>query len=221
MESKPDHELCYHKIQWVEGKNGKEVLLDKVSNENDLPSSSIEDILEKNWFIRSCSLFFRNIKLNDDFSELYVGDYPLQILLAYKGKVGFINEVMGVYRINENGIIESEWIKNKINNVRKHLENELQMWNFIQRSTNFEFRNLYNTKIAHLAFEYLINSKNLDRSKLAADYFYFIVRLFVLQSISDFIKINYLLNKLILNSLVKKLVLKFNKHYELDKNEPC
>ncbi len=46
-------------------------------------------------------------ELPDWFGNLSLGDWPLFILLAQFGRIGFINEMMGVYRMHE----FSAWFK--------------------------------------------------------------------------------------------------------------
>ena len=53
-------------------------------------------------FISTCSMLYRrNITDNkpDYWSKCSVGDYPLQIMCAMKGKVYYFNDIMSVYRV--------------------------------------------------------------------------------------------------------------------------
>ena len=91
LESHKEFSCCYHKIKWEFTYEANENDYKK-PNENDPLISTIYDVLEKGWFIRSSSLFFRNIKLPTGFEQLYIGDYPLHVLLADRGKIYFIND---------------------------------------------------------------------------------------------------------------------------------
>ena len=64
------------------------------------PVSSIEDVI-KGWFIPSASMVFRKeaiIPLPEWFPNVYNGDWALQMIAASKGKIGYINKPMSVYR---------------------------------------------------------------------------------------------------------------------------
>ena len=67
---------------------------------------TLDDIIEGN-IMPSCSIVFRN-RLFDAipkaFDSVPFGDWPLQILCAEKGKVGYLHEVMGVYRFHSGGV---------------------------------------------------------------------------------------------------------------------
>ena len=53
-------------------------------------------------FISTCSMLYRKIILDDVpyyWANCKVGDYPLQIMCAMKGKIYYFNEPMSVYRV--------------------------------------------------------------------------------------------------------------------------
>jgi glycosyltransferase involved in cell wall biosynthesis len=79
----------------------------KISNINQKPVCTIEDLFVEN-FIITASCMFRN-RLFPNFPDFFLktgaGDWVLHILNAEHGKIGFINEVMAVYRIHEGGTI--------------------------------------------------------------------------------------------------------------------
>ena len=66
---------------------------------------ALEDLVAGN-FIPTCSTMFRN-KLFSVFPEWYyqvpMGDWPLHIINSQYGDVGYIDEVMGVYRVHSGG----------------------------------------------------------------------------------------------------------------------
>jgi len=82
---------------------------------------TIEDLLESN-FIATCSAMFRN-GLIGRFPEWYfripMGDWPLHILNSQYGKIGYIDEVMGVYRVHRGGTwVTAGKIQNYLNDIR-------------------------------------------------------------------------------------------------------
>jgi len=72
-------------------------------NNNNLET---EDLL-KPWFIPTCSIVFRNsdkFSLPKWFALSANGDIALLLLLSLEGKFKYLNEIMGVYRMHDNGI---------------------------------------------------------------------------------------------------------------------
>lgn len=67
---------------------------------------ALDDLLEKNC-IATCSLLFRNIVAEIDFdtvAHLKMGDWPLNLVLAERGPIGYLPEEMAAYRQHEGGI---------------------------------------------------------------------------------------------------------------------
>lgn len=67
---------------------------------------TMRDLLERN-FIATCSVMFRN-GLVDRFPDWYrtvpAGDWPLHVLNAQHGEIGYIDRVMAVHRVHEGGV---------------------------------------------------------------------------------------------------------------------
>src|SRR6185295_15614910 len=172
MESHPDFALCYHKIKWHNTKPYDHIL-DMASNENDKPVSTIDDLFDRGWYIRSCSMFFKNIPLPDEFEHLYVGDYPLHILLADKGKLGFIDEVMGIYRIHANGLSETKLHTVDVGKRKNIFRNEILLYKYLNNRTEFRYNRQFKTKLfdsfyMHLVFLMKDSRKNLVNEILAS-----------------------------------------------------
>ena len=68
--------------------------------------STISDLTSKGNFMYTASVVFR--KPNENFPEwlkgLPIADYPLYLYIAQFGKINFLDQVMGVYRIHEGGV---------------------------------------------------------------------------------------------------------------------
>jgi len=68
--------------------------------------STIEDLLGLGNFIPTCAAVFRNGLIKefpDWFYTLRIADFSLHVLNAQYGKIGYINKVMGAYRIHSGG----------------------------------------------------------------------------------------------------------------------
>jgi glycosyltransferase involved in cell wall biosynthesis len=70
--------------------------------------STIEDLLEDKWFMATASWVYRNHFLTEDFAEWHAktaaGDWAIMFQLAAKGKIGYLPDVMGVYRKHSAGL---------------------------------------------------------------------------------------------------------------------
>ena len=146
MQRHPDFSLCYHKIKWVYTYETVHDA-DAESNTADPPVSTIYDVLEKGWFIRSCSMFYVNFRLPPGFADLFIGDFPLHVLLADKGRVGFLNECMGIYRINNKGLSETTLTSANITSLRKNVNDQIYMLKYLNLQTGFKYKSLINSKI--------------------------------------------------------------------------
>jgi glycosyltransferase involved in cell wall biosynthesis len=157
MQKNQNYSMCYHQIKWVYTFNepdGKNEHL-QISNVTDDETTSIEYLIKNGWYIRSCSMFFIKIKLTDDFSELYVGDYPLHVLLADKGQIGFIQECMAVYRVHLHGISGKSLNSQNVDIVCKNFEAKIIMYTFLNRETRYDHNKLFSINIFNVIFDYL------------------------------------------------------------------
>lgn len=96
--------ICHHNIEMISENTGKKKLYnnfdgDKIYNQNEL--------LRKNT-IATCSIIFRNLGIVKNLPawsiNCPIGDIVLTALLTQNGNIGYINEVMGVYRRRSGGI---------------------------------------------------------------------------------------------------------------------
>jgi len=107
LECHPDCSLCFHKVGIL--KNGE--------TNNDIYEAYHKNILcgrrdfefidlLKDNIIPNCSVVYRNIidKFPKIFSNLIFPDWPLHLLYAEKGKLGYINKFMAVHHEHEKGM---------------------------------------------------------------------------------------------------------------------
>lgn len=88
-------------------------------------------------FCATLSLCFRKEYALDypEFREIAeVGDYPLQILLAIRGKVRYLPQIMGVYNYNHDGSWSHEMQENHEANLQYYL-NEVQWMKALNKYT--------------------------------------------------------------------------------------
>jgi len=73
--------------------------------------STLEDLLTRGNFMPTCSIVFRNGlfgELPDWFYSLRIADFPINVFNAQHGEIGYLNKVMGAYRIHRGGTFSGE-----------------------------------------------------------------------------------------------------------------
>jgi glycosyltransferase involved in cell wall biosynthesis len=108
LDSHPEWAICFHptKCVWEDGAQGQSIYpLDW-----DRAEATIEDLFAANFIPTNAALFRNNLfgPLPSWFGELLLGDWPLHILNAAHGKIGFLPAVMSAYRIHRGGIWNGE-----------------------------------------------------------------------------------------------------------------
>lgn len=107
LNSHRDFAICFHTAKVV--RNGGSLSEDwPPPGTKDV--SGLEDLVESN-FIPSCSVMYRMgpvPRFPDWMFSLGMGDWPLHILYAQHGKVGYLRETMAVYREHRGGTWSSQ-----------------------------------------------------------------------------------------------------------------
>jgi glycosyltransferase involved in cell wall biosynthesis len=106
LDSHPEAAICFHKTQVVFDDDFKSSYL---SNKNQPTVTSIHDVL-KGWYIMTCSMCFRRSflpELPSWINQLDGGDWVTQMLLATRGNIYYIDELLGVYRKHSHSISAS------------------------------------------------------------------------------------------------------------------
>ena len=121
LDNHPECSICFHpvvKLFEIEDKKKQVIYPPKRKN-----IYTIEDLLESN-FIATCSAMFHNGLLGefpDWYFRIPMGDWPLHILNSQHGTIGYLDEVMGVYRIHRGGMwISVGGIQNCLDNIRAY-----------------------------------------------------------------------------------------------------
>jgi len=102
LESHPDHAICFHAVE-ARDESGAQAPKEVRAARS---RYTLEDLLEQN-IIPTCSVLFRN-RLFASFPDWYLaapaGDWPLHVLNAHHGDIGYIDESMAVYRVHAGGV---------------------------------------------------------------------------------------------------------------------
>ncbi len=104
LDAHPECAICFHSIQVFFEHNTKKAGMYNGQCPKEI--STLEDLWADN-FIASCSVMLRK-GLIDEFPEWYgaaiFGDWPLYMLHAQHGKIAYLNDIMGAYRIHQRGL---------------------------------------------------------------------------------------------------------------------
>lgn len=108
LEANEDYSLCFHnaKIQFMRSGNFREWIMHESLDKTIFET---KDLL-RGWFIPTASIMARNYGVSmipEWFHHCQSGDIPLLLLWSLMGKIKYLNEVMSVYRLHENGITAS------------------------------------------------------------------------------------------------------------------
>jgi glycosyltransferase involved in cell wall biosynthesis len=116
--------------------------------------STLEDIVPGN-FIQTCSVMFRAGLFGDIpnwYYSLAIGDWPLYILNAEHGNIGYLDEILGVYRVHRGGV----WSMN-MSLYRKFddIEKMIDLYKAINRHLNFKYNKEITKRITPLYYKAL------------------------------------------------------------------
>src|ERR1700740_3179804 len=102
-------------------------------------------------YIATSSTMFRRGLVNDFphwyYSFFPITDWPLHILNAEHGKIGYINEVMGVYRYHSGGLYS------RLSQAQK-LEKTLEFYKRMNVNLDFKYDQIIRTAISKYFFEW-------------------------------------------------------------------
>ena len=103
---------------------------------------TLNDLLKGN-FIHTCSVMFRSGLFGEFpewFDKVAAADWSLHILNAQRGEIGYINEVLGAYRVHMGGIHSS---KGEMDKVRGMIET----YPYINRYLNYRYNFLIKSRM--------------------------------------------------------------------------
>lgn len=139
METHPEYSLCFHANYELFPSGEKKIYKPKELKEQYSPD---DVILGGGGFMATCSMFYRSeYLLNEDRPDFWkhcpIGDLPSMLYFVTKGKFGYINEVMSVYR----RIVPGSWStrQNGIMAQIKHYKASLKMYDEYDKYTGYKY----------------------------------------------------------------------------------
>jgi glycosyltransferase involved in cell wall biosynthesis len=108
MEAHPDFSMCFHNARILyEGSASPPA--SHLMTEEIKPEFTLSDVTGK-WQVATASVMYRRALMPDLpawVHDTVVVDLPLFATLASRGRVGFLNEEMSVYRVNSGGVTQT------------------------------------------------------------------------------------------------------------------
>ena len=138
LEAHPECSMCFHNAEVIYEDQSREPRNYCPSGQKEI--SGLEDILKED-FIPTCSVMFRRgviRELPDWYHLVRMGDWPLLLLLAEKGKIGYIDDVMGVYRVHSGGTWSS------LSRIEMFLE-IIKLYHYVDAHLGFRYERLIKT----------------------------------------------------------------------------
>jgi glycosyltransferase involved in cell wall biosynthesis len=124
LDENPECAMCFHNVRVVYEDGSREPYDFNPINQKEI--STLEELLAGN-FIQTCSAMFRRDLLDKVPDWLYTivpQDWATYILITQHGMIGYINEVMGVYRRHSGGVFY------RLNRIQ-HLEKAIRFYEVI------------------------------------------------------------------------------------------
>lgn len=159
LDGHPESSTCFHNVEvLIENSCGKPY---PYYLENQKEKMVIEDILCMKAGLPTCSVVFRRGLFSEFpkwYFELPMGDWPLHILNTQHGWIGYINEVMGVFRRHQDSSwSQKDWIE--------RYEKIIQMYETVNCQLDFKYDKLIKSMIS--LYFYRIAQLHLKRGDLA------------------------------------------------------
>jgi glycosyltransferase involved in cell wall biosynthesis len=154
LDSHPECSLCFHNARIFHEADGLEGHNWTPAGQKEI--STLEDLWMGN-FIATCSTMFRK-GLIGEIPEWYndffpITDWPLHILNAEHGRIGYIDEVMGVYRYHPGGLYSPF-------SESKKQQETLKFYRKMNRNLNYRYDKIINIAISRYFFEWAEEYKN-------------------------------------------------------------
>lgn len=150
LESNRDYNISAHNAIRLENSNGIYALFNRMPLKK---TFTIQDLIMEGWFIPTASIVFRKESLiNNPMKELFFnGDYYLQLLLLtpLNSYGHYIDQVMSIYRIHENGI-------SNIQHGRGSNEKDLiSLLQYVDQYSDRQYTDLFSERISIMQKEYV------------------------------------------------------------------
>jgi glycosyltransferase involved in cell wall biosynthesis len=141
LEAHPECVLCFHNALRIYEDDSRVALPYNFASQKRL--SVLEDIWQGNFIAGSAAMLRKDVLRDfpEWFHTLHFGDWPLYILCAQHGKIGYIDEILGVYRIHKEGL----WSRN---DAMQKLEGLIAFQETMNANLGFRFDHIVQPLVA-------------------------------------------------------------------------
>jgi glycosyltransferase involved in cell wall biosynthesis len=120
--------------------------------------STLDDLWKGN-FIAGCAPMIRKAAIGyipEWFIELKWGDWPLYILAARHGTIGYVNDVMGVYRVHRAGLWSGR-------NETQQIEGVIQFYEAMNRNLEYHYNPAIRASVTKCYYRLaVVHERNID-----------------------------------------------------------
>ena len=121
------------------------------ASEEDCILSPHDVVMNSGGYIATCSMLIKASIITDNYPEYckncHVGDYPLQIMCAMKGKISYLSDIMSVYRCENPLSWCGRFYSDKLTDIRlRGLSSEIKMLSGFSNDY-LEFKGLFEKRI--------------------------------------------------------------------------
>jgi glycosyltransferase involved in cell wall biosynthesis len=135
LDKNPTFSACFHNAQIIYSGSDKVEILNPENQKNIL---DVEDFIgeEEIWFMATSSVLFRNWidHYPDWFLKSISGDIPRYIMLIKKGKIGYLPDLMSIYRKH----LEGASFSDKYDSI-SFLQNRIDMYKGIDKELGYKY----------------------------------------------------------------------------------
>lgn len=142
LDTHPDYAISYHNVTIAyEDRSHEPWFHERAAFKKE--TSTLEDLLARN-FIPGCSPMLRKGLLTEFpdwfYNQNYTDDWAIYSLLAQHGKIGYIDEVMGLYRAHSGGFWSGA-------SRAQQLEGLIEFYETINQHLNFKYKDIIDPRL--------------------------------------------------------------------------
>ncbi|RYC67697.1 MULTISPECIES: glycosyltransferase family 2 protein [Spirosoma] len=162
LDAHPDYSMVFHNALITYEDGTPEHVLNGPDTK---PFFTVDDLIGEDeiWFMATSSTMYRNSirEYPAWFSESVSGDIPRLILKAKQGKIGYLPDLMSVYRKNQGGTSFTDRYDNEV-----FLRNRIAMYESINRELDYQYDRKLQRNIARY-YKMMLNAERYRHSYTA------------------------------------------------------
>jgi len=158
LENNSDFSACFHPVHYLTLNSTENCIFPLNVKKNCLEIEDAIALPTTGWIIMTSSVIYRKQALGNLpgwFTKFKLGDWSLALLAAFHGKIFFLNEILGAYRVNSTSLMQSTHFAN-----HKVILTLLGIFKEYNKHTNYQFRNLVYIQLQYLLYQLIQHDKN-------------------------------------------------------------